>query len=220
MIIMTTQMHIDFVSDVSCPWCAIGLASLEDALHQIGDAVEADIDFQPFELNPSIPFEGQNIVEHVAEKYGYTREQSEENRSVLIERAKDVGFDMAIDADSRIYNTFDAHRLLHWARSTPNQLALKHALLRANFTDGRNPGDPEVLVAAAEEAGLDVEQVREVLSSGRYAAEVRAEMARWQARGIASVPAIIVNGRHLISGGQPAEVFAQALRQLAAQGLV
>lgn len=217
---MTTHVHIDFVSDISCPWCAIGLASLENALAQVQDAVDADIVFQPFELNPMMPFEGQNIVEHVAEKYGYTREQSDQNRLVLIERAKEAGFDMKIDADSRIYNTFDAHRLLHWAGSTPRQLALKHALFRANFTEGRNPGETDVLLAAVDEAGLDVEQAREVLNSGRYAAEVRTEMAQWRVRGIAAVPAIVLNGRYLVSGGQPAEVFAQTLLEIAAQDLV
>ncbi len=213
---MTAHLKIDFVSDIACPWCVIGLRALEDALAHSADALDAEIAFQPFELNPAMPAGGQNIGEHVAEKYGSTREQSAANRAMIVGRAADVGFTMAMNDDSRIYNTFDAHRLLHWAGLEGRQAELKHALFAANFTDNADPGDHDVLVHAAEKAGLDPVAAAAVLGSDRYADAVREAEALWRARGINAVPAVVINGRHLISGGQPAEVFEQALRQIAA----
>ena len=213
-----TPMKIDFVSDVSCPWCIIGLRGLEEALERSRDAVAAEIVFRPFELNPSMPAGGQNIAEHVAQKYGSTPAQSASNRQMIAERAAELGFTMAMTSDSRIYNTFDAHRLLHWAESVGHQAELKHALFTANFTEGKDPGDHDGLVDAAERAGRDGAAAADVLSSGRYADEVRREAALWRARGINAVPAIVINDKHLISGGQPVEVFEAALRQIAAEG--
>jgi len=214
---MARPMKIDFVSDVSCPWCVIGLYGLEEALARTGDLIDAEIHFQPFELNPNMPPEGQNIVEHVAQKYGASPEQSAANREMIRARAAQLGFTMAGTEHSRIYNTFDAHRLLHWAELEGRQAALKHALFEAYFTNGENPGDPDVLAAAAEKAGLDGAAAREVLASGRYAAEVRQAEQYWQSRGINAVPAIIIDGQYLISGGQPPEAFEQALRKIAAE---
>ncbi|MBO9710416.1 MAG: DsbA family oxidoreductase [Caulobacter sp.] len=215
---MTKPMKIDFVSDVSCPWCVVGLGGLEAALERVGDLVQADIRFQPFELNPNMPPEGQNIVEHIGQKYGSTPEQSAANRKAIHERAASVGFTMKTNENSRIYNTFDAHRLLHWAGIVGGQKALKRALFDAYFTDNQAPSDHDVLVAAAQKAGLDPQAAREVLESGRYAQEVRDAERAWQSAGITSVPAVIINDRYLISGGQPAEYFEQALRQIAAEG--
>jgi predicted DsbA family dithiol-disulfide isomerase len=214
---MTKPLRIDFVSDVSCPWCIIGLGGLEEALRRVGDLVEAEIHFQPFELNPDMPPEGQNIGEHIAYKYGASPEQSAANRQNIAARAAEVGFEMAMSPDSRIYNTFDAHRLLHWAGLKGRQLALKHALFAAYFTHGRNPSDHEVLVAAAQDAGLDPEAAREVLSSGRFAEHVRSLERQWHEAGVSSVPAIIINEQYLISGGQPADAFERALRSIAAE---
>ncbi len=170
---MTKQMQIDFVSDISCPWCVIGLKGLEQALANVGDLVEADIRFQPFELNPQMPAEGQDVAEHIQQKYGSTPEQSAANRTMIRDRAAELGFTMAMSEGSRIYNTFDAHRLLHWAGIEGRQLELKHALFEAYFTEGRNPGDIEVLVGAAEKAGLESSAAREVITSGRYTDQVR-----------------------------------------------
>jgi len=214
---MPKPLKIDFVSDVSCPWCIIGLRGLETALDRTSDLVAADIHFQPFELNPQMPPEGQNIVEHVAEKYGSTPEQSAANRQAIRDRAASVGFTIAGTDQSRIYNTFDAHRLLHWAEIEGRQAALKHALFEAYFTHGRNPSDHDVLVAAAEQAGLDPAAAREVLESGAYAAEVRQAETLWHSRGISAVPAVIINDKYLISGGQPPEAFEKALRAIAAE---
>jgi predicted DsbA family dithiol-disulfide isomerase len=214
---MTKPMKIDFVSDVACPWCIIGLRGVEQALERVGDLVEADIYFQPFELNPNMPAGGQNIVEHIAEKYGSTPEQSAANRDRIRARAAELGFTMAMSQESRIYNTFDAHRLLHWAGLEGRQLPLKKALFAAYFTHGRDPGDHAVLIDAAEQAGLDPAAAAEVLTSGRYADEVRATEHLWQSRGISAVPAIVINDKYLISGGQPPEVFENAIRSIAAE---
>lgn len=214
---MPRPMKIDFVSDVSCPWCIIGLRGLEEALAKTSDVVDAHIIFQPFELNPAMPPEGQNIVEHIAEKYGSTPEQSAANREMIRARAAELGFTMRGTDQSRIYNTFDAHRLLHWAEIEGHQAALKHALFDAYFTDQQDPSDHDVLVAAAEKAGLDPAAAREVLATGQYAEEVRRTEQLWQSRGISAVPAIVIDDRYLISGGQPPEAFEQALRRIAAE---
>jgi len=211
-----TSLRIDFVSDVSCPWCAVGLASLEQALGRLGGTVQADIHLQPFELNPQLPAEGEDATEHLMHKYGIDAAQVEANRAVIRERAAAVGFAFNMGRGSRVYNTFDAHRLLHWAELEGHHLALKKSLLRAYFTDGEDVASHEVLVRLAGEAGLDREEARRVLESGRYTDEVRAQEQFFQQRGIRSVPATIVNGAHLIPGGQPPEVFEHALREIAA----
>lgn len=214
---MPRKMTIDFVSDIVCPWCVIGLKGLEEALARAADVVTAEIRFHPFELNSAMAPEGENIVEHIGRKYGATPEQSAATRAMIRERAAALGFTMAMGDDSRIYNTFDAHRLLHWAGLAGDQRALKLALFTAYFTEGKNPGERAVLLTAAEKAGLDVAEAARVLDEGAYADEVRSEEALWQSRGIQSVPAIVVDQRYLISGGQPPEAFEQALRQIATE---
>lgn len=213
-----TPIRIDFVSDVSCPWCVIGLKSLEQALSNLQDTVAAEIHFQPFELNANMAPEGQDIGEHIAEKYGSTPEQMAQSREAIRARGEALGFTFSMDKRGRIYNTFDAHRLLHWAELAGRQRELKMALFDAYFTQGQDPSSHEVLVKAAADAGLDPDTALEILTSGRYADEVRAREQFYQQNGISSVPAIIINERHLISGGQPPEVFEQALRQIITQG--
>ena len=218
-----THLKIDFVSDVSCPWCVIGLKALDEALERVKGDITADMHFQPFELNPQMGPEGQEITEHITQKYGISVSQADANRENIRQRGADVGFRfaMAIDAGggrSRIYNTFDAHRLLHWAEtvSLAKQKAFKEALFSAYFTDGQSPASHKVLLRVAEQVGLDTIQAQAVLSSDQYAAEVRAQEQFYTGQGIHSVPAVIINDRHLISGGQPVEVFENALRQIAA----
>lgn len=208
-------MRIDFVSDVSCPWCVIGLKSLEKALDGMRDELQVDIHFQPFELNPDMAPEGQDIFEHITEKYGSTPQQQDQSREAIRQRGAALGFTFDMGKRGRIYNTFDAHRLLHWAEGQGRQQALKEKLFEAYFTKGEDPSSHEVLLRAAAEAGLDVEQASQVLASDSYADEVRQREYFWQRAGIRSVPAIVINERHLISGGQPPEVFEQALRKIA-----
>lgn len=213
---MNTPMKIDFVSDVSCPWCVIGLKSLETALSRVGNEITAELHFQPFELNPQMPAAGQDIDEHLNGKYGTTREQTQRSREAIRERGAAVGFNFEMGKRSRIYNTFDAHRLLHWAEIDGRQRPLKHALFEAYFTHGKNPSDHAVLIELAAKVGLDPARAAEILSSDTYADEVRRQERFYLDHGINAVPAVIVNDRHLIQGGQPSEVFEQALRQIAA----
>jgi predicted DsbA family dithiol-disulfide isomerase len=209
-------MKIDFVSDVACPWCAVGLNALERALERIGGDIDVELHFQPFELNPTLAAEGEDTVAYLSRKYGISAEQIAVNQAAIRDRGAAVGFTFGTRA--RVWNTFDAHRLLCWAESAGHQRELKHALLKAYHADGRNPGAHDVLLDLAAEVGLDVEAAREILASDAYADEVRERERFWQRAGISSVPAVIVNQRHLIQGGQPPEVFEQALRQIAAEG--
>jgi len=222
---MTTTLKIDFVSDVSCPWCVIGLKALDQALARVAPDITAELHFQPFELNPTMGPDGQDITEHITEKYGISAEQAEGNREAIRQRGAALGFtfsgtNAAGGGRSRTYNTFDAHRLLHWAETQGEgqQKALKEGLFKTYFTDGESPASHDVLLKLAAEVGLDATRAAAILSSDDYAAEVRVREQFYQSQGIHSVPAIIINDKHLISGGQPVEVFEQALRQIAAQG--
>ena len=217
-------MRIDFVSDVACPWCAVGLNALERALEKIGPDIPVELHFQPFELNPTMAAEGADAADYLKAKYGMSDAQLAQNRSVIHERGASVGFTFGHRA--RVWNTFDAHRLLHWAglqdqqaaasqQPAGKQRALKHALLTAYHGEGRNPGAPDVLLDLVSKVGLDAKEATAVLTDGRYADDVREAEQEWQQAGINSVPAIVINQRHLISGGQPADVFEKALRQIA-----
>ena len=214
---MTKQLRIDFVSDISCPWCAIGYKSLEQALVNLGGEVTVDLHFQPFELNPDMGPDGQDIVEHITEKYGATAVQQAHSREMIRQRGSDVGFVFEMERRGRIYNTFDAHRLLAWAEQVGRQRELKLALFEAYFTHCEDPSNHDALLRAVERIGMDVETATRILQSSEYADEVREREQFFQRAGIHSVPAIIINERHLISGGQPPEVFEQALRTIAAQ---
>jgi predicted DsbA family dithiol-disulfide isomerase len=214
---MTTPLKIDFVSDVSCPWCVVGLRSLEQALDNLGGEVAADLHFQPFELNPDMPAGGQDIVEHLAQKYGSSQEQIAQAQQGIQSRGAELGFKFDMDKRSRIYNTFDAHRLLHWAELEGRQHALKRALFAAYFTEGRNPSDHEVLIDVAKQVGLDPVRAREILASDLYANEVRERALFYREHGIQAVPSVIVNNKYVIQGGQPVAVFEQALRKIAAE---
>lgn len=213
---MATPLRIDFVSDVACPWCVVGLRSLQKALEAVGDQVQAEIHFQPFELNPDMPPEGENTTEHVARKYGANPERSAASRNAIRESGEALGFQFNYNSESRIWNTFDAHRLLHWAGLESRQRELKEALFAVNFTEQKSTSDHEVLAGAAKAAGLDEAKAREILSSGAYSEEVRQDEALWRNRGISAVPSVIFNQRWMIQGGQPPKVFEQAIRQIIA----
>jgi predicted DsbA family dithiol-disulfide isomerase len=211
-------MKIDFVSDIACPWCAVGLNSLERALERLGPNLPVELHFQPFELNPDMAAEGADAAAYLKAKYGMSDAQLALNREVIRELGAAVGFEFG--GRAHVWNTFDAHRLLHWAGSSGQpssaQRALKHSLLSAYHGEGRNPGAPDLLLELARSVGLDAVAARDVIATDRYAQEVRAAERAWQEAGIHSVPSIVVDGRHLIQGGQPPEVFEQALREIAA----
>jgi len=208
-------MRLDFVSDITCPWCAIGLRALELAIERTADTASVELHLQPFELNPGLPAEGEPIADYAARKYGATAGQLAERQALIRGRAAELG--LAFRPRTHVYNTFDAHRLLHWAASQGRQLELKRALLRAYHERGENPALPDVLLAAAAEAGLDRLAAGDVLGSGAHADTIRITVRRWQRHGIDGVPALVIDGQHLIQGAQPVEVYEQALRRTALQ---
>jgi predicted DsbA family dithiol-disulfide isomerase len=207
-------MKIDFVSDVTCPWCAIGLAALEQAIARLGSEVQVELRLQPFELNPGMPAGGEDLAHYVTRKYGASPAELATRQALIRQRAAEVG--LHFGPRTRVWNTFDAHRLLHWSGLEGRQLELKRELLNAYHGRGESPGSPEVLLRAARAAGLDVERAREVLERNEFADEVRAQIRHWESLGIHSVPSVIIDGRHLIQGGQPVDVFERALREIAA----
>ncbi len=208
-------VKIDFVSDVVCPWCVIGLKSLQQALGALDGKIAATVHFQPFELNPDMAPEGEDIAEHIRKKYGSTPEQFAQNQENIRARGAALGFEFRMDKRSRTYNTFDAHRLLHWADLEGKGAALKQALFDAYFTRGENVSDHAVLLDAVTSAGLSVERARQILGGTEFSDDVRAREQFYIGNGVRGVPAVIVNDRHLISGGQPPDVFEAALRQIA-----
>jgi predicted DsbA family dithiol-disulfide isomerase len=212
---MKQPIRIDFVSDVACPWCAVGLSSLQLALTRLGDAVDAELIMHPFELNPQMGEEGEDLVEHIGKKYGRTPQQIAQAQAELRQRGSDVGF--TFGPRNRIYNTFDAHRLMYWAGTKGKQVLLQRALLRAYHGEGKPTSNRDVLVEAAESVGLDGAEARSILQAGDYASEVRADEEKYQAMGIHSVPSVIFNNRYLVTGAQPVEAFENAIQQILAE---
>ncbi|MEH6757538.1 MAG: DsbA family oxidoreductase [Parasphingorhabdus sp.] len=202
---------VDIVSDVVCPWCIIGYKKLEQAMQRFEGKAEFALMWHAFELNPGMPPEGQDINEHMAQKYGATPEQSKANRERLRSAGSDLDFEFRYHDNMRMVNTFDAHRLLHWAGETGKQTALKLALFTANFTEGKDISDHDVLTAVALSVGLDEKRVRDLLATDMFAAEVRAVEAEWQDRFISGVPAFIFNKKLMVPGAQDADVFAQII---------
>jgi predicted DsbA family dithiol-disulfide isomerase len=207
------RLDIAFVSDVACPWCAIGLASLDQAIARLGSEVETALRVEPFELNPDMGPEGAEVVQYLARKYGRTPEQVAQAQARIRERGAAVGFSFGVR--KHVWNTFDAHRVLHWAGLEGHALPLKRALLRAYHGEGRNPGAPDVLAELAGAVGLDATRARSIAEGDEFASAVRERERHWLQRGIAAVPTVVVNDRHLIEGAQPPEAFEQALRQIA-----
>jgi predicted DsbA family dithiol-disulfide isomerase len=212
---MAIELKIDIVSDISCPWCIIGFKALQIALTEVAPDITASIEWQPFELNPQMPPEGQEINEHLTQKYQISEQQAEHNRDAIRQRGLDVGYAFGNRGGGRIYNTFDAHRLLHWAKTQGKQTELKLALFDLYFKNNGNPSAHEQLLKTANSVGLDVAGAKNVLLSDRFTADVRQLQQQYQSAGVHSVPAVIVNNKHLISGGQPADVFQQALTKIA-----
>lgn len=210
-----TVLQVDIVSDVMCPWCIVGFRQLEQALGRVG--VGAYVRWHPFELNPGMPPEGQNLREHLEQKYGSTPEQSEQNRNYLVQLGKALGIDFQFSPSSRIVNTFAAHQLLDWAQEHGVQHPLKLALFKAHFTDARDVSDPETLADIAAEAGLDRKAAAEVLASGSHAAATRTRQQFWTSRGVTGVPAMVFEGKYLLTGAQGAETYAEMLEKLVAE---
>lgn len=210
---MPDPLRIDIISDVMCPWCIIGYRQLATALETA--ETDHEIHWHPFELNPDMPPEGQNLREHVAQKYGATPEQSAKTRDQMTAIGSELGFDFRYADDMRMHNTFDAHQLLHWAGTLDRKQDLKMALFSAHFTDRRDLSDGNVLADIAAEIGLDRAEAVALLADQRYAQEVRALEAFWMKQGIQGVPAVVFNGKHLITGAQGVENYGRILNHLA-----
>lgn len=206
------HLDIAFVSDVACPWCAIGLASLDQALERVNGEVDAVVRVEPFELNPDMGPEGAEVIPYLTKKYGRTKEEIARTQATIRERGAAVGF--AFGTRDHVWNTFNAHRMLHWARLEGRDVELKRALLRAYHGEGRNPGAPDVLVELATAVGLDPVRARSIAESHEFEAEVRARERYWLERGVNGVPFVVVNDQYAISGAQPPEAFEQALREI------
>ncbi len=213
-------IKIDYVSDIACPWCAVGLGGLEIALKNLGDEIPVEMHFQPFELNPQMPPGGQEVFEHLTQKYGKTKAEVRVTQDNIKARAAEVGFPFHPEGRKHVYNTFDAHRLIHWAgfeHGPAAQHRMKRELLVTYFTLAVDLDDQNNLLEAVERAGLDTARAREILATEEYKAEVRAQQQKYTSMGIHSVPSIIINDQYLLQGAQPAEAFEQALRQVAAE---
>ena len=212
------MLRIDFISDINCPWCALGLANLRAALAQLGDEIKVELHFQPFELNPQLPREGVDLVDYLRNKYGMTTEQVEANHTTLRERGAEANF--LFGKRDRLWNSFDAHRLLYWAEqegAAGSQYQLKTALMQAYQGEGRNHSDPQVLLDLVEQCGLDKARAQAILASDLYVNEVREVQQQWQSAGISAVPSMVINKKHLLQGAQPAALIEQALRDIDAQ---
>ncbi|KUJ85689.1 disulfide bond formation protein DsbA [Ruegeria marisrubri] len=204
-------VQIDIVSDVVCPWCIVGFRQLDQALAELG--VLARLRWHPFELNPEMGPEGQNLREHIMEKYGSTAEQSQQARDRLTALGADLGFTFNFDDDSRIVNTFKAHQLLDWAEGQGRQHPLKMALFKAYFTDQKDVSDTDVLIEAAQSAGLDPEEARQALASGAHVTPVREKQRFWIGHGVSGVPSMVFGGKYLVTGAQGTEVYRQLLER-------
>jgi len=210
-----TKLQIDIVSDVMCPWCIVGYKGLESALEQLAPDVEATINWLPFELNPQMPIEGQDVRQHLMEKYGTTEEQGEQNKEMIAQRGKEVDFNFNFSQQMRMINSFNLHRLLAWAKDQGKQHELQMALFSAHFTKNIALNEHKELIKIVSSIGLDAEKAKYILNSDAYAEQIRAEQKISLESGINSVPTFIINDKYAISGGQSTETFKQALAQIA-----
>jgi len=208
------KIRIDIVSDVVCPWCIVGYKQLQEALSRLDGEVEAEIHWHPFELNPMMPAEGQELREHMGQKYGTNRQQSDAARARLAGVGESLGFSFNFYEGQRIYNTFLAHQLLKWAEQQGRQSELELALFESYFSKQENVGDEKVLARIAGRVGLDEVEAAAVLEDGRYATDVREHQRFWLSKGIQAVPSFILDRRYLIPGAQDPDVFVAALEKL------
>lgn len=218
---MNTTIRIDLVSDIACPWCAVGLSTLDRALEKIDPAIQVEVHLQPFELNPHMPVGGQEVIEHLTEKYGISAEQALKNQQNIYTRGAEVGFHFHPEGRKRVYNTFNCHRLMFWAEekfSAKAALDLKKELLASYFTLADNIDERQTLLDAVTRAGLDAEAAATVLDdSTAYTQDVRDAQQAWQAKGIHAVPAFVIEEKYLIEGAQPTESLVNAIEHLAKQ---
>lgn len=208
------EIAIDIISDVVCPWCIIGYRQLERAIATIGDRAHFTLRWHPFELAPGLAPEGIAIQDYMRARYNASPETSRANRARLVETGAALGIDFRFDENSRIYSSFNAHQLLHWAGLHDAQTALSLELFALYFTEQANIADPETLVSAAGRAGFDRDEARALLADQRYAAQVSGEMAYWRNENITGVPAYILASGFMIPGAQEAGTFVRIFEKL------
>ncbi|SFR65496.1 DsbA family oxidoreductase [Maribacter stanieri] len=214
---MSKKLKIDIVSDVVCPWCAIGYKRLEKAIDELGIQDQVEIEWQPFELNPGMPPEGQNITEHITEKYGSTIEQQNESRQNMTDIGEELGFKFDYFDDMRMSNTFDAHVLLEYAKDFGKQTELKLRLMTSFFGERKDVSDREVLKQALIEVGLNAEEALSKLDNEEARYKVRNKQGQWKNMGVNSVPTIVFNMKSAITGAQLVDSFKQVLSELIAE---
>ncbi|SFR53496.1 Predicted dithiol-disulfide isomerase, DsbA family [Marinobacter daqiaonensis] len=211
-----TTLKIDIVSDIACPWCAIGYARLSRAMEELEGEMDFDIEWHAFELNPDKSGQGQPIIEALSQKYGRSPEEMEAAQADMIRIATELGLNFGKMQERYTHNTFDGHRLVKWAGEQGRQTDMKMALFDAYFGHAENIADHDVLIRCVESTGLDGNDAREVLESGQYGEAVREDETRWQNAGVSAVPAFILNGKYMIPGAQEPDTLVQALRKVAA----
>lgn len=211
------NIQIDIVSDIACPWCAIGYARLERAMDQLGATFEFTVRWHAFELDPSHSGLGEPILPALVRKYGGSEEEMRANQVQMMSIAKDLGINFDKLQERFTCNTFDAHRLVKWAAEQDKQTAMKQALFEAYFGNAMDVSDKNTLLSCVDSLGLDRVKAQKVLESDLYAAEVRKDEATYQQMGVTSVPAYIINNKYLIAGAQEPDTFVQALREISAE---
>jgi len=210
-----TTLQIDIVSDIACPWCAIGYARLEKAMTALKNELDFAIEWHAFELNPDPSAEAEPILPALARKYGRSENEARDNQSQMMVVAKDLGLNFEKLQERYTRNTFDAHRLVKWAGAQGKQTDMKMACFEAYFGRAENISDAEVLVNCAESVGLEGSEARAILSTDQYADAVREDEAKYQQAGVSAVPAYIINQTYLVSGAQEPETLIQAFREIA-----
>jgi len=214
---MKPTIKIDYISDVACPWCAVGLGNLNQAMALLDEKANFEVHFRPFELNPNMPHGGQDVIEHLTEKYHLTADQVKANQANIRAKALETGFQFHPEGRKRVYNTFDCHRLLYWAAKEydlQKQAVLKKELLNTYFCLAVNLDDHDNLIDAVIRAGLDKNRAQEILKGKKFSSEVREEESTYTSAGISSVPSIILDNQYLLQGAQPTESFMKAFEKL------
>ncbi|XMO87005.1 DsbA family oxidoreductase [Algibacter sp. AS12] len=214
---MKEKLKIDIVSDVVCPWCTIGYKRLEKAIKELGIEDQIEIEWQPFELNPNMPSEGQNVTEHIAEKYGATLEQQKESQQHMTEVGEELGFKFDYFDDMRMVNTFDAHILLEYAKAFGKQTELKMTLTKAFFSDRKDVSDLNILKEALMDVGLNADEALAQLDNEDARYQIRQTQNYWKNLGVNSVPTVVFNRKSAVTGAQPVDTFKQVLTELMAE---
>jgi predicted DsbA family dithiol-disulfide isomerase len=214
---MKEKLKIDIVSDVVCPWCTIGYKRLEKAISELGIEDQIEIEWQPFELNPNMTVEGQNLNEHITEKYGSTIEQQNQSKQQMTEAGSELGFKFDYFDDMRMVNTFNAHVLLEYAKDFGKQTELKMALTKAFFSDRKDVSKKNILKEALLEVGLNADEALAKLDNEETRYEIRNKQNYWKNMGVNSVPTIVFNRKSAVTGAQPVDTFKQVLSELIAE---